>query len=209
MMILLKPRSLGILFLLMILFAVPLLVAHEKYLSPDVSNCAAIFDVATNYLSGTCPKASADPVHDHARHDDNAKIARAIELLEELGFVAPGQFAEVETSFCPLTQGLGVVPRQNVIFLDDGLRGASQDTLAEVIFHELQHVEQMRRMGEAQFKCAYVNAMFDCAACTDKRNILEAPAYAAQARVREALLARWLETARQNPEAYDSGPPDL
>ena len=207
MMLLLKPRSLGVLFLLVILFAVPLLVAHEKNLSPKVFNCVAVFDVATNYLSGTCPQVSAYPPHNRARHDDNAKIALAIELLEEVGFVVPGQFAEVETSFCPLTRGLGVVPRQNVIFLDDGLRKASQDTLAEVIFHELQHVEQMRHMGEAQFKCAYVTAMIDCAGCTDKYHSLEAPAYAGQARVREVLLARWLETSRQSPEAYDSGFP--
>ena len=121
------------------------------------------------------------------------------------GFVTADAFNAIDTGFCPLTNGLGLTPSASAIYLDDGLAQASDDTVAEVLYHELQHVRQIREMGSQTFKCAYIESLIACNGCTDHGHTLEAPAYAAQARARDALLSRWLEknAASQRPQSGD------
>ena len=146
-------------------------------------NCINMFDVLALLAAPVCATQESS--------DRAPELNAAIELLIEHRFVSPSQFRDIDLKFCPLNFGLGLVPQPNTIIIDDGLRQASTDTLAEIIVHELEHVTQMRTMGAADFKCGYINALVDCGGCYDEKHPLEAPAYEAQARVRGFLLAKW------------------
>ena len=153
---------------------------------PDERDCVAVFDFFVAIASPACVTAAQ-----HYEQPD--KIAAAINLLISQGFVQAKDFDNIRASFCPLSNGLGLTPSPDSVYLDDGLQQASVDTVAEVLFHELHHVRQMREVGAQSFKCAYIDSLLACNGCTDHRHALEAPAYEAQALVREALLNRWLE----------------
>lgn len=146
-------------------------------------HCIDMFDVLASLAAPTC--VSEDP------SDRAPELTQAIDLLVKHEFVSSIQFRNIEVSFCPLNFGLGLVPKPNTIYIDDGLRYGSTDTLAEILIHELEHINQIRTMGVTDFKCGYINALVDCGGCYDENHPLEAPAYAAQARVRDFLLARW------------------
>lgn len=147
--------------------------------------CVTLFNFVTAFIAPTCPIEKTTT--------DAQKITEAIKLLAAHGFDYTQDLANVSIDFCPLQQGLGLVRQVDSILLDDGLKLGSKDTLAEVIAHEMEHVAQIRRMGEDKFKCAYIEELVACGGCVDKNHALEAPAYAIQARVRDILLKQWLE----------------
>lgn len=165
---------------------------------PEKQDCVAIFDFLVILAAPGCETNSSTQTRPN-------KIGAGINLLVTEGFVTTGAFDAIETRFCPLTSGLGLTPSANSIYLDDGLAQTSDETVAEVLYHELQHVQQIREMGSQTFKCAYIESFIACNGCTDHGHALEAPAYAAQARVRDALLNRWLEknAASQQPQSGD------
>ena len=170
--------------LLALLLAGSLSAASYERLNEEL-DCVTVFDFLVALAAPNCAVGVSTSAH-------APEIIAALELLTEQGFIREDGFENIDTGFCPLTNGLGLTPAPNTIYLDDGLQAASTDTLAEVLFHELQHVNQMRDMGTKAFKCAYIKSLAECGGCTDSYHSLEAPAYAEQARVRDALLHRWL-----------------
>ena len=162
---------------------------------PDDRDCVAVFDLFVAIAAPACAPAAQ-------RYEQPDKIAAAIHLLVSQGFVQAKDFDNIRASFCPLSNGLGLTPSPDSVYLDDGLQQASVDTLAEVLFHELYHVRQMRELGAQSFKCAYIDSLIACNGCTDQRHALEAPAHEAQGLVRDALLNRWLKH-----NAAGQGPP--
>ena len=165
---------------------------------PDDRDCVTVFDFLVTIAAPACGTVEQ-------RDDRPDKIAAAISLLVAQGFVQAKDFDNIRASFCPLSNGLGLTPSPETGYLDDGLQGASVDTVAEVLFHELHHVRQMREFGAQSFKCAYIESLIACNGCTDQRHALEAPAYAAQALVRDALLDHWLKNnaAERDPSSRD------
>ena len=165
---------------------------------PEKQDCVAIFDFLVLLAAPGCDQNNSTQTRPN-------KIDAGINLLVTEGFVTTGAFDAIETHFCPLTNGLGLTPSATSIYLDDGLAQASDDTVAEVLYNEVQHIRQIREMGSQTFKCAYIESLIACNGCTDHGHTLEALAYAAQARVRDALLNRWLEknAASQQPQSGD------
>ena len=161
---------------------VPLICSAESSAAKQF-DCLDMFDVLASLAAPAC--LSEQPV------DRAPEITAAIDLLVKHRFVSRAQFRTIEVAFCPLNFGLGLVPKSNTIFIDDGLRHGSIDTLAEILMHELEHVNQIHTMGVTNFKCGYINALVDCGGCYDENHPLEAPAYATQARVRDFLLLQW------------------
>ncbi|MGR8949549.1 MAG: hypothetical protein ACU84Q_16000 [Gammaproteobacteria bacterium] len=149
-------------------------------------DCVNVFNVLASLAAPSCPVKPSAP-------NRGSEIDAAIALLAEHKLLARSAFDGLDITFCPLNFGLGLVPAPKTIFLDDGLRAGSIETLAEVLVHELEHVVQMRTMGVDDFKCGYINALVDCGGCFDDQHPLEAPAYKAQAEVRDYLLEKWLQ----------------
>jgi hypothetical protein len=152
---------------------------HPDALSGDF-DCEATFDLVASTLiagcTGAVPSSAAQ-----------AKIDAALARLEDAGLVQAGELTDIAIGVCPLTRGAGIVPAPRRIYLDDGLMGASDDLVAEVIAHELEHVRQFETLGARGFKCGYVRAMLACGGCQDRRHDLEHDAYARQDRARERL----------------------
>ncbi|MSR14199.1 MAG: hypothetical protein EXR86_06455 [Gammaproteobacteria bacterium] len=122
--------------------------------------------------------------------EDSGLISSAVRRLTDENLVESDAFASLTITFCPLTGATGIVPSPGRIFLDDGLRAMSADGLAEVIAHEWVHTQQFERLGQREFKCAYVRAVTACGGCQDRQHALEAEAYATQDRIRDQLLGR-------------------
>lgn len=160
--------------------------AQNEHRHKKEFDCVAVFDLFTGLAAPQCPR-------DISVQERAPEINEAISILSEFKFIDRTSFDNIRIAYCPLINGLGIVPQSDIIYLDDGLRNGSADTLAEVLFHELQHVTQMREMGSDKFKCGYINELIACGGCTDNNHALEAPAYAAQSKVRDLLLKRWLE----------------
>jgi len=152
-------------------------------------DCVAVFDFMAGLAAPICPHSNEKEARAH-------EINLAAGLLVEHNFLSPSALDEISIVFCPLTYGLGIVPKPNTIYIDDALQSGSVDTLAEVLLHEFEHVKQMRAAGSTAFKCAYITDLLACGGCMDKNHAMEAPAYAAQARVRDFLLQRWLKDSR-------------
>lgn len=117
----------------------------------------------------------------------NGRIETALTRLRDAGLMSGAEAAGAQIAFCPLAQGTGMVPVPGRMYLDDGLIDLSADGLAEIIAHEFVHIHQFEQLGERGFKCAYVRAMVDCGGCQDRKNALEADAYARQDMAREKL----------------------
>ena len=145
-------------------------------------DCLNAFDLFASFVMLSCAAIQSEP-------DDRAIIERALSRLHELQLATPQNTAEIDIRFCPLLSGTGLVPAPGRVLLDDGLRAMSAEGLAEIIAHELVHVQQFEALGSAEFKCAYVRAMSACGGCQDRGHPLELAAYAAQDRARAALLS--------------------
>ena len=143
-------------------------------------DCVNAFDLFASFAALQCAT-SKDAPH------DRLAIARALARLQQLQLMAAPP-ADLQIRFCPLLNGTGLVPAPKRVLLDDGLRAMSTDGLAEIIAHELVHVQQFEQLGSAEFKCAYVRAMSACGGCQDRAHPLEDAAYQAQDRARAALL---------------------
>lgn len=185
-MIRLKRKSLMTAVLLVSVSIISLCIATDNGDIAKEFDCAAAFDFVASLAAPSCPRETFGSPYD-------SEISAAIHLLMENEFVTASSFNNISIKFCPLTQGLGLVRRPNAILIDDGLRLGSPDTLAEILIHELMHIKQMQFMGRDAFKCKYIDELLACGGCMDKNHALEAPAYMAQARVRDSLLQRWLE----------------
>ena len=145
-------------------------------------DCLNAFDLFASFVMLSCAAIKDEP-------DDRAIIDRALSRLHELQLATPQNTAEIDIRFCPLLSGTGLVPAPGRVLLDDGLRAMSAEGLAEIIAHELVHVQQFEALGSAEFKCAYVRAMSACGGCQDRGHPLELAAYVAQDRARAALLS--------------------
>ncbi len=154
-------------------------------------DCVNAFDLFASFAALQCTASNEAP-------HDRLTIRRALARLRQLKLMAVDP-AELEIRFCPLLSGTGLVPAPARVLLDDGLRTMSRDGLAEIIAHELVHVQQFELLGSAEFKCAYVRAMSACGGCQDRAHPLEDAAYRAQDRARAALL-----NSPPNPAAADN-----
>lgn len=143
-------------------------------------DCVNAFDLFVSFMILRCAAFADLP-------DDQTTIARALSRLQELKLVSDADTVQVEIRFCPLLGGTGLVPAPARVLLDDGLRAMSTDGLAEIIAHELVHVQQFETLGTAEFKCTYVRAMSACSGCQDRGHPLERVAYESQDRARNAL----------------------
>ena len=182
----LKRKLLSAAVLLGSVLIISLSIATDHKQITKEFDCVAVFDLVAGLAAPNCP-------HETQASSYDSEVIGAINLLMENDFITRSSFDNISIKFCPLIQGLGLVRRPDAILIDDGLRLGSTDTLAEVLIHELMHIKQMQSMGEDEFKCTYINELLACGGCMDKNHALEAPAYKAQARVRELLLERWLE----------------
>lgn len=150
-------------------------------------DCADAFDLTALATTVRCPATGGD-----AR--SATEFEAATSRLVDAGFFTAADFDGVRLDWCPLTQAMGFTASATRIYIDDGLRDGSTDLLAEVVAHEMIHVEQFRRLGQRGFKCAYVNAFLACGACQDRGHELEGEAYRFQDTVRERFLERFLQT---------------
>ena len=116
-------------------------------------------------------------------------IAAASTRLREEQLVSVEELTRTTINFCPLAAGTGMVPTPHQLYLDDGLLSMSADGLAEILAHELEHVQQFLRLGTRAFKCQYVRDMLACGGCQDRGHGLEAAAYGRQDQVRARLSA--------------------
>lgn len=150
--------------------------------APATANfdCEQAFDLVAMLVIAACNVYQAPPAANDA-------IAAARARLREMQLASPAELADTAITFCPLTAGTGMVPAPRRLYLDDGLITLSSDGLAEILAHELEHVQQFERLGRRKFKCEYVRDMFACGGCQDRGHALEAAAYERQDRVRERL----------------------
>ena len=119
----------------------------------------------------------------------SAAIASAGARLRATQLASDEELGQTTIAFCPLAAGTGMVPTPHQLYLDDGLLTMSADGLAEILAHELEHVQQFARLGTREFKCAYVRDMVACGGCQDRGHALEAAAYARQDLARARLSA--------------------
>lgn len=119
----------------------------------------------------------------------SAAIAAASARLRDTQLASVTELERATITFCPLAAGTGMVPAPDQLYLDDGLIAMSTDGLAEILAHELEHVQQFARLGIREFKCEYVRDMVACGGCQDRGHALEAAAYARQDHVRARLSA--------------------
>ncbi len=170
-----------------LLLLVRLASADELVVSPSVEgqasppDCALAFDLFAALVMTSC---ALQPVSAVVPEIDTA-LARLVALQ----LVPVTRLTPTQIVFCPLFNATGVVPAPHLIVLDAGLRRLSADGLAEIIVHELVHVQQFERLGPVGFKCAYTRAMAACGGCQDRRHPLERAAYDAQDFARAKLLA--------------------
>lgn len=152
--------------------------------TPNASHfdCENAFDLVAMLVLARCNAYQAPAGADHA-------IAAASARLRDAQLASPEELERARIAFCPLAAGTGMVPTPQQLFLDDGLITLSTDGLAEILAHELEHVQQFERLGTREFKCEYVRDMLACGGCQDRGHALEAAAYARQDRVREGLSA--------------------
>jgi hypothetical protein len=144
-------------------------------------DCANSFDMFAAFVMLRCANSPAAA-------GDRAAIEAAEARLRRLGTFEPTLLDATDVEFCPLLSGTGITPAPGRVYIDDGLRVASPDGLAEVIAHELVHVQQFERLGAREFKCTYVRDMAACGGCQDEHHALERAAYRTQDVVRTALL---------------------
>ena len=150
--------------------------------SADSFDCVDAFDVVAAFSTLQCgPQSVAS--------GDALRLRTVGQRLLDIGQVSAQELSRLTIEFCPLGSGTGIVPANGQIYLDDGLRLASDDGIAEVLAHEITHTRQFSKMGAREFKCAYVRAMAQCGGCQDRRHALEREAYAVQDEVRRILLA--------------------
>lgn len=143
-------------------------------------DCEDAFDLVSKMVVFRCATYTAPATA-------NGRIEMALTRLRDAGLMSGAEAASAQIAFCPLAQGTGMVPEPGRMYLDDGLIDLSPDGLAEIIAHEFVHIHQFEQLGERGFKCAYVRAMVDCGGCQDRKNALEADAYARQDTAREKL----------------------
>lgn len=161
----------------------PALAQESALRSADSFDCVDAFDVVAAFSTLQCgPQSVAS--------GDAARLRTVGQRLLEIGQVSAGEWSQLTIEFCPLGSGTGIVPAAAHIYLDDGLRLASDDGIAEVLAHEITHTRQFSKMGAREFKCTYVRAMAQCGGCQDRHHSLESEAYAVQDEVRRILLAR-------------------
>ena len=145
-------------------------------------DCENAFDLIAMMVIARCSVYQAPPAASEA-------IAAASARLRDQQLASAEELDRSTIAFCPLAAGTGMVPAPRQLYLDDGLITLSTDGLAEILAHELEHVQQFERMGTREFKCEYVRDMLACGGCQDRGHGLEAAAYDRQDRVRERLSA--------------------
>ena len=156
----------------------PINVPHRA----DSFDCVDAFEVVAAFSTLRCgPQRIVS--------GDAARLRTVGKRLLDIGQVSAEELSRLTIEFCPLGSGTGIVPADGQIYLDDGLRLASDDGIAEVLAHEITHTRQFSKMGAREFKCTYVQAMAQCGGCQDRRHALEREAYAVQDEVRRLLLA--------------------
>ncbi len=151
-------------------------------LSAERFDCENAFDLIAMMVIARCNVYQAPPAA-------SAAIAAASARLRDQQLASAEELDRSTIAFCPLAAGTGMVPAPRQLYLDDGLITLSSDGLAEILAHELEHVQQFERLGTRQFKCEYVRDMLACGGCQDRNHGLEAAAYDRQDRVRERLSA--------------------
>ena len=124
-------------------------------LTPHEFDCIDSFNLFAGFVLLRCALVPPQP-------RDEILLQAAKQSLVEHQLAQPREFVGVEVGFCPLVSGTGIVTAANRIYLDDGMRGASPEGLAEVFAHELVHVHQLNILGEREFKCRYVEEMSAC-----------------------------------------------
>ncbi|MBX9607447.1 MAG: hypothetical protein K2Y51_14580 [Gammaproteobacteria bacterium] len=172
-------RALACLLSLLLTLAVPRVPRAETALEQRF-DCEQAFDLIATLVIARCAAWQAPP-------GAADKLAATRARLLTSGQASGAELEAPRIAFCPLAAGTGMVPAPRTLYLDDGLVELSVDGLAEILAHELEHVAQFERLGSRNFKCDYVRAMVACGGCQDRRNALEAEAYARQDAVREAL----------------------
>ena len=151
-------------------------------LTAERFDCENAFDLVAMMVVASCAVYQAP-----AAGDAVLSAARARLRDEQLASVE--ELTQTTIAFCPLAAGTGMVPTPHQLYLDDGLLTMSADGLAEILAHELEHVQQFARLGTRQFKCEYVREMLACGGCQDRGHGLEAAAYQRQDHVRARLSA--------------------
>ncbi len=186
--VMLRSPCLILAMLLTIVLAVP--VTAEDSASPPSStptvgaerfDCENAFDLIAMMVIARCSMYQPPPAA-------TAALQAAAARLRSNGLATASELDTSHIAFCPLATGTGMVPAPGQLYLDDGLVGLSSDGLAEILAHELEHVQQFERLGTRGFKCEYVRDMLACGGCQDRGHALEAEAYARQDRVRQRLL---------------------
>jgi hypothetical protein len=145
-------------------------------------DCENAFDLVAMMVVASCARYQPPP-------EASAAIDRASARLRETQLASAEELSQTSIAFCPLAAGTGMVPTPHQLYLDDGLLTMSADGLAEILAHELEHVQQFARLGTREFKCQYVRDMLACGGCQDRSHGLEAAAYARQDQARARLSA--------------------
>ena len=102
------------------------------------------------------------------RLDKRKEIEQAKELLiKHTNHFTHDKFDHVEIRWCKINQkfggydfrATGMVPEQNKILLDVGVKDANTQDLAVLIAHEMKHIEQYREWGTGKFRCEYMDEL--------------------------------------------------
>jgi hypothetical protein len=158
--------------------------AYDRLESGRQFDCVNAFDLVAVATTIQCAV--------YAKPISEAGFSGAIERLIDAGFFTRADFAEIAIEWCPLTRATGFTPDATRIFIDAGLKDGGVDLIAEVLAHEMIHVQQFREIGARGFKCDYINAFLSCGGCQDRAHELEAEAYGFQDTAREHFLRQWL-----------------
>lgn len=147
--------------------------------------CAIAFDHIVQPIAAVCQSNmdGADP----------RTLAEARALLVQKKVFSQDQLDKVEVRWCgALKKDVdGMTPRPDLVWLHPKLNGNSVWT-AEVLAHEMKHVEQWERWGAdgpGGFKCRYAGEINEGHG-QDEKNYVEAEAYKYQREVAKILRAK-------------------
>lgn len=123
--------------------------------------------------------------------EDEALRAELVLLLLRTGYFRPAEFGGVRIAWCGLPWGIyGTAANAGQVYLNSATHGLARHHAAALLAHEMVHVRQYRRLGEAGFRAAYGTAKARCGCCRGAGHWMEREAFAVEAAVRRALGGR-------------------
>jgi hypothetical protein len=155
------------------------LTPREQVETYGTQACSAPFQAITGVVIAQCSNWDGRTENQHL-------IANAINQLQSVGILSPGELNGVQVRWCPLSGAHGMAPDRGRIYLDTSLQGNAYAT-ASTLAHEITHIRQYRRMGTDRFKCDYSRQYAECGGCQDRRNSFEREAYDCEASIQGRL----------------------